>query len=83
MEAHILERQRGINPTDPAHRAVKEKYDVIVAGGGDGTINAVASVVVGQSNLTLGVLPLGTRIEKAGGKVKVFLIKLGWLLMWE
>jgi diacylglycerol kinase family enzyme len=33
--------------------------DVVVAGGGDGTINAVASVLAG-ADMPLGVLPLGT-----------------------
>jgi diacylglycerol kinase family enzyme len=35
------------------------RVDAIVAGGGDGTVNAVASVVAG-SNMPFGVLPLGT-----------------------
>ena len=34
-------------------------YEVVVAGGGDGTVNAVASVVAGRS-CAMGVLPLGT-----------------------
>ncbi|HEX8847300.1 MAG TPA: diacylglycerol kinase family protein [Pyrinomonadaceae bacterium] len=42
-----------------ARRAVSDDCQPIIAGGGDGTINAVASVVVG-TNRTLGVLPLGT-----------------------
>jgi diacylglycerol kinase family enzyme len=42
-----------------AGRAVSERHPVIVAGGGDGTMNAVAGVVAG-SGLALGVLPLGT-----------------------
>ena len=42
-----------------AKRAVAANAQVIVAGGGDGTLNAVASVVIG-STATFGVLPLGT-----------------------
>ncbi|CAN5193320.1 diacylglycerol kinase family protein [soil metagenome] len=42
-----------------AERAVKEGYAVVVAGGGDGTVNLVASKLVG-SRTCLGVLPLGT-----------------------
>lgn len=42
-----------------AKQALRDKVDAIVAGGGDGTINAVASVVAG-SNMPFGVLPLGT-----------------------
>ncbi len=40
-------------------QAVKENSPIIVAGGGDGTINAVANELMGTS-ITLGVLPLGT-----------------------
>lgn len=42
-----------------ARKAKDDQVDVIVAGGGDGTINAVASVVAGSA-IPLGVLPLGT-----------------------
>ncbi len=42
-----------------ARRAVAAGADPIVAGGGDGTLNAVAAVVV-EAGRTLGVLPLGT-----------------------
>ncbi|MGI8545481.1 MAG: diacylglycerol/lipid kinase family protein, partial [Aridibacter sp.] len=38
---------------------VKSDTEIIVAGGGDGTINAVVSKIIG-SEKTLGVLPLGT-----------------------
>jgi diacylglycerol kinase family enzyme len=40
-------------------RAVEGGCEVLVAGGGDGTINCAASVVAGRK-LPLGVLPLGT-----------------------
>ncbi|MGZ3183526.1 MAG: diacylglycerol/lipid kinase family protein [Telluria sp.] len=42
-----------------ARRACAEGVDAIVAGGGDGTINAVASHVAG-AGIPFGVLPLGT-----------------------
>jgi diacylglycerol kinase family enzyme len=40
-------------------RAVKENYQTIIAGGGDGTVSSVAGVLVGTDRI-LGVLPLGT-----------------------
>ncbi|MEO8436065.1 MAG: acylglycerol kinase family protein, partial [Pyrinomonadaceae bacterium] len=42
-----------------AQRRLSEGYNPIVAGGGDGTISAVASVLV-DTPTALGVLPLGT-----------------------
>lgn len=42
-----------------AREALAEPGEMVVAGGGDGTISAVASVLAG-SGKTLGVLPLGT-----------------------
>lgn len=42
-----------------ARRAAQTDSEIIVAGGGDGTINAVAAAVI-DSNKTLGILPFGT-----------------------
>ncbi|MGI8991613.1 MAG: diacylglycerol/lipid kinase family protein [Bryobacteraceae bacterium] len=42
-----------------ARAAVARGCDVLVAGGGDGTINAVAAALVG-TDAALGILPLGT-----------------------
>lgn len=42
-----------------ARAAAREQPDVLVAAGGDGTANAVASVLV-DTEVALGVLPLGT-----------------------
>jgi diacylglycerol kinase (ATP) len=42
-----------------AHQAVMQKIDVVIAAGGDGTINEVIQELAG-SETALGVLPLGT-----------------------
>ena len=45
--------------TQVAQAAAHENYEMIVAGGGDGTISLVASALI-DSGKVLGVLPLGT-----------------------
>ena len=42
-----------------AEQAIEDGADIIIAGGGDGTVSEVASKMVG-SNIKLGILPLGT-----------------------
>jgi diacylglycerol kinase family enzyme len=46
-------------PAEPTARALEDDCDVLVACGGDGTVNGVAAAVLG-SPAALGVLPLGT-----------------------
>lgn len=45
--------------TNLAQAARKEKYDTVIAAGGDGTISEVANGLVG-TDITLGILPLGS-----------------------
>jgi len=59
LDARITLARSGDEIIEQARRAVREDCDPLVAGGGDGTINAVASQLVGTAR-TLGVLPLGT-----------------------
>ena len=60
VSVEILKIQDGSSIGDLANQAAQQNYDIIVAGGGDGTINAVASALVGHPSTRLGVLPLGT-----------------------
>jgi YegS/Rv2252/BmrU family lipid kinase len=59
-EATVLAAGRGRSVTDQARRAVADGCRTAVAAGGDGTVNAVASALVGADDVPLGVLPLGT-----------------------
>jgi diacylglycerol kinase family enzyme len=59
VEASISLAKSGEEIIELARRAVRDNCRPIIAGGGDGTINAVASVLV-DTDHTLGVLPLGT-----------------------
>jgi len=55
----ILLARSGHELTPLAEQAVSENSYPVVAGGGDGTVNAVASALVG-TDVPLGVLPIGT-----------------------
>ncbi|MDT5062243.1 MAG: hypothetical protein QOH63_2702 [Acidobacteriota bacterium] len=59
VDARISLAESGEEIIDLARKAVEDNCQPIIAGGGDGTINAVASQVV-DTDRTLGVLPLGT-----------------------
>lgn len=59
VDASVRLARSGEEIIELARRAVKERREPVVAGGGDGTINAVAAQLVGTES-TLGVLPLGT-----------------------
>ena len=51
--------KNGSDVVEITTRAVKDNYQTIIAGGGDGTISSVAGVLAGTGRI-LGVLPLGT-----------------------
>jgi diacylglycerol kinase family enzyme len=58
-EARILPARSGADIVKLARMALKDEPPVIVAGGGDGTISTVASLVQ-STGTALGILPLGT-----------------------
>jgi YegS/Rv2252/BmrU family lipid kinase len=59
IDARIRLARNGQDIVDLARSAVKGDAETIVAGGGDGTLNAVAAALV-DTDKSLGVLPLGT-----------------------
>ena len=56
----IFEPSDGSAITTFAKDAIQLNYDIVVAGGGDGTVNAVACALVGNSAIKFGILPMGT-----------------------
>lgn len=59
LEARMTLAKDGADMTAAARAARDAGLSIVVAGGGDGTINAVASVLAGSAT-AFGVLPLGT-----------------------
>jgi diacylglycerol kinase family enzyme len=59
VEAKSYCAQSGDELIELAQKLSRTDVEIIVAGGGDGTISAVAAEVI-KANKTLGVLPLGT-----------------------
>jgi len=58
-QAQVIATRKGDDISALAARAVSEHLGPIVAGGGDGTVSAVASKLAG-TDTALGVLPMGT-----------------------
>jgi len=58
-EARITVASGGGELQAAARRAAEEGCDTLVAGGGDGTVNTVATVAL-ERQIPLGILPLGT-----------------------
>lgn len=58
-DTQIIVTKRGDDVSGLAARALAERRRPIVAGGGDGTVNAVAGKLAG-TEIALGVLPMGT-----------------------
>jgi diacylglycerol kinase family enzyme len=59
VQARIVPLASGAHAAEAVRSAIASGAEAVVAGGGDGTINSVASALLGTTT-PLGVLPLGT-----------------------
>lgn len=59
IDAEIVQTSSSTAATGIARQCAKEGYDLVVAAGGDGTINSVVNGLAG-SQTALGIIPLGT-----------------------
>ncbi|WP_267396213.1 diacylglycerol kinase family protein [Sphingomonas sp. GC_Shp_1] len=57
VDAHAVEEPEDLENT--VNKALAKKPDLVILGGGDGTISGLVDLLVGK-NVILGVLPLGT-----------------------
>ncbi|WDZ94279.1 diacylglycerol kinase family protein [Herbaspirillum sp. WKF16] len=62
LRAEVCLAASGKDMLTAARRAVRDKVGIVAVGGGDGSVNAVASILIQQEGCesALGVLPLGT-----------------------
>lgn len=59
IDAEIIKSSSSTDATEIASQCAKEGYDLVIAAGGDGTINSVVNGLAG-SQTALGIIPLGT-----------------------
>lgn len=59
VSLHVYETRKQGDATAEARRAVGQEFDLVIAAGGDGTINEVANGLAG-SQVPLAILPQGT-----------------------
>lgn len=61
VTVHVVQTTADCEPGDLARTALDEySPDVVIASGGDGTVGAVASALIGREGVVLGVIPRGT-----------------------
>jgi len=59
FDYQYIETQYRDHATEIAHKAVIDNFNIVVACGGDGTINEVAKALV-HTDTTLGIIPMGS-----------------------
>ena len=58
-EVHVWPTEKADDVLLLAEKAIKLKVDIVLAAGGDGTINQIASRLV-NTGIVLGIIPLGS-----------------------
>ncbi len=64
IDADFYPTEHKGHATELAHNAIKEKYKLVLVAGGDGTVGEAANGLV-NSDVTLGILPMGTYMNIA------------------
>lgn len=59
LHCEVIPTQKSGHGTEIARQAVADGRDLVIAAGGDGTVNEVATALVG-TGVPLGIIPLGT-----------------------
>lgn len=59
IQADLTYTRHAGHATEIAQKCVTEKYDLVVAVGGDGTLNEVANALA-ESDVVMGIVPMGT-----------------------
>jgi YegS/Rv2252/BmrU family lipid kinase len=59
IDAEIITLKKNMSIVDQTHRCIQDSADLVIAAGGDGTINSVINGLA-NTGVPLGVIPLGT-----------------------
>jgi diacylglycerol kinase (ATP) len=59
FEAELFYTSLTLNAREITRKAIDEKFDIVIAAGGDGTMNQVAQQLIG-TKIIMGILPLGS-----------------------
>ncbi len=59
FEPELFYTSLELNAREITRRAIEEKFDIIIAAGGDGTMNQVAQCLI-HTHIIMGILPLGS-----------------------